>query len=294
MGVRQVRSPSGEVWWVKRAWVPRYRGMRDRVGDYLEGRPHRWYQAPLRLYARGYDRWSYDGPDPSAFLPSDVGPVPGTSASVDPSLSADGSSGFTEWSGDASTGPALDLDLGGGGVGDFSPSEPGLPDVGGGGDLLGSGSVGGGSFADVGGSAADAGGGGDVDLDPGDLGVVVLLVIAALALVAVSWFVLLPLLLVVVDGAVLLIAVLAAGAVRVLMGRPWDVVAVRDLPGGRQIVRRWELRGHRRAGRARDDVARALETGTDADLAVARVVAREPHPDDPAGIARSVRERHQR
>jgi hypothetical protein len=286
MGVREVRSPTGEVWWVKRAWVPRYRGLRDRVGAYLEERPRRWYQAPLRFYTRGYDRWVLDVPDPTAVLPWE--PVPGAGAAppVAQPWGAAAPDGTTvvDPGGGADAGDGIELAAAGGALGD----------LGGGGDpsFLAASPADAGSLVDTGGGTP--GDGGDLDLDPGDLGVVVLVVIAALALVAVSWFVLLPLVLLVVDGAVLLLAILAAGVVRVALGRPWDVVAAHDRSDGRQAVRRWELRGYRRAGRARDDVARALETGTDADLAVARVVAREPRSDDPAGIARSVREVHER
>ncbi len=310
MGVTQVRSPSGDTWWVKRAWVPRYRGLRDRVGAYLEGHPERWYEAPLRVYARGWDRRVLDAaPDPLDLAAS--APWPGApTGALDASSAPDplDAGGGSDLAGDFSPdlAQALGLDVGGGSglPGDFSPDLAQAPDldVGGGGDLTGAVDVGTetpSSTVDLGGgggldSVTDDAGGGGVDVDPGDLVVVLLAVLAVLALLVLAWFVLLPFVLVVVDGLVLLLAVLLAGAARVLLRRPWDVVATQDRPDGSHQVRRWELRGYRRAGRARDDVARAFETGTDADLAVARLVVREPRPDDPAGVARSARELRRR
>lgn len=281
MGVLQVRSPAGETWWVKRAWVPRYRGLRDRVGAYLESRPRRWYQAPLRLYVHGRARDALDVPDPTVFV-SLPDPAPGPTP---PDLVGDGAT-TDLWGIDVGGGSADGLDLASAAATSF--------DVGGGGDL-GAAVADGSSLVDLGGSGgAASGGGGGLDLDLDDLAVVALVVVGVVAVLLVGWFFVLPLLLAAVDGAVLLAAILGAGAVRLLLGRPWDVVAVQDLGDRGSLVMRWELRGYRRAGRARDDVARALETGTDVDLAVARVVAREPHRDDPNGIARSVRELHPR
>ena len=115
---------------------------------------------------------------------------------------------------------------------------------------------------------------------------------AVLAVVAVGfllWFVLLPALLIVIDGTVLVVVVLLAGVVRVLFRRPWDVVATLERPDGDETWR-WELRGFHRAGRVRDAVARAFETGTDPDLAVTRVLVEDPWDGDRPGGGRSLRE----
>lgn len=295
MGVHEVQAPDGRLWWVKRAWVPRYRTLRERLALRLARRPARWYDAPLR-WAAGPPRYldvvptgapvsvaserreaRPDGLDAFDLVDPTVGwPSPGSvggGADIDPGM-AEAASRL--------------LDVGGG---SDLPGDGGALDVGGGSDLVGD--VGGG---DLGGAALDSGGGGGFDLD-GDgpeflvvIAAVVLAVVAAVVVLGLLWFVVVPFLLLFVDGALLVALVLVAGLVRVLFRRPWDVVAVEDLEGGARRIRRWEVRGYRRAGRVRDDVARAIATGTDPDLAVVRVLVREPRDDDPAGSARSTTE----
>lgn len=315
-GVREVHAPDGGVWWVKRAWLPRYRSLRDRVRGWTQGRPPVWWDWPLRQFA-GSPRYVADAapdrrPDLLGAEARDVDllqalglPLPdpgGAATAVDavpdlpilPILDVGGGGG--DALGDAVAAPVPLLDPGGGGSDTTAAAVSAvsaLTDVGGGGFDTAAGSA---SFVDVGGGGGlgPSDGGFDLDLDAGDgdglpvVLVVALAAVAAVAVLSVAWFVLLPLLLAVVDGTVLLLVLVSAGLVRLLFRRPWDVVAVRDFPGGSRRGLRWEVRGYHRAGRVRDDVARALETGTDPDLAVARVLVREHRDDDPGGSARSV------
>lgn len=274
-GVVEVHAPDGRVWWVKRAWIPRYLTLRDRVARALQGRRRRWYTAPLRWFAFARRRDVIDVPSDAVYLLPDP-PADGDDAADLGSGPDSGDVGAVADDGDFGSPP----DGGDFGDppdgGDFGPAPTiaeGLPASDG---VLVTG--------------ADEGVGGGFDLDGDELAVLVLVVVGVLAAVLVAWFVLLPLLLVVVDGLVLLAVVLLAGLVRLLFRRPWDVVAEHDRSDGARLVRRWEVRGFRRAGRARDDVAQALRTGTDPDLAVVRVLVREPMPGDRAGGARSARE----
>lgn len=301
MGVREVHAPDGRVWWVKRAWVPRYRTLRERAALFFAVRDPHWWDAPLR-WAAGPPRYRDEVPtgsplvvDSSAPAPSDRSNWPDALDLVDP-FTVFPPAGSGQGVLDASTPEAVEavarlLDVGGG---SSLPGDPGALDIGGGSDLVGdvaSSAVGGGLDA---GGGSSGGGGFDVDGDGPEILVViaavVLAIVAAIAVGAVVWFVVVPFLLLFVDGALLLALVLGAGLVRLLFRRPWDVVAVEDLEGGSRRIRRWEVRGYRRAGHVRDDVVRALTTGTDLDLAVVRVLVREPRDDDPAGAARSVTE----
>lgn len=353
-GVLRVTAPDGRVWWVKRGWVPRYRALRDRIGDYVEEHPRRWIEAPLRWYATGRThRYALDGE------PRVAGPWPDLAG--DPLGQALAQAltppGWTPYSVPHTSGAVPWLDVGGGStiphdvVGSLLSSPP--LDVGGGSTIphdsigaalsgptpdvgaalphhaLGSAApspsfdIGGGSTiphdsvlaaagttaqlasappappVPSGGGAGGGGGGGGGrghGVDPtaaaaasNEVVAILLVVAVVVGAVVLGWFVLLPLLLALIDLTTLLVAILFAGIVRLLLRRPWDVMAVEDSEDG-VVVMRWELRGFRRAGHARDDIARALQTGTDADLAVARVLVREPRLDDPPGSARSVRE----
>jgi hypothetical protein len=276
--------------------MPRYNNLRDYTRTQVEGRKPHWYTAPLRWYAgRGRDV-ALDPPAstwldvPSAF-PSSAG----SPSTPDPVPSEGGISG-----GDFSAAPTFG---GGGGGVDPSQAAAAFLGVGGGGPDLSSvlpGSDfasgtfgGGGSLAPDAGGLAGGGAGGDVDVDLGDGFMAALVVIGAVLAVAAAavllWFVLLPALLIVIDGTVLVVVVLLAGVVRVLFRRPWDVVATLERPDGDETWR-WELRGFHRAGRVRDVVARAFETGTDPDLAVTRVLVEDPWDGDRPGGGRSVRE----
>lgn len=295
MGVQEIRSPDGRLWWVKRAWVPRYRTLRERVSSRLADRPRRWWDAPIR-WAAGPPRYRDTIPtgapiavgserrerpdvvDALDLLDPTTMPWPsGGGGSVDPATTEAAARLL-----DTGGGSSFPGDLGG-------PDLAGGLDIGGGSDLLGD------APATAAGAALDSGGGGfDVDGDGPEILVVIAAVVVAIVVAVVAlgllWFVVVPFLLLFVDGALLLGLVLMAGLVRLLFRRPWDVVAVEDLEGGGRRIRRWEVRGFRRAGRVRDDVARALATGTDPDLAVVRVLVRDPRDDDPAGAARSVTE----
>ena len=297
VGVREVAAPDGRLWWVKRAWVPRYRTLRERVALWFADREPHWYDAPLR-WAAGPPRYREAVPTGSALVvgserrePRGHDALDAVDLLTDPGVLP---SGFSFGDGIDSTpaeAAARLLDIGGGsslpgdlGVGDL--------DIGGGSSLVGD------MASGAAGPALDAGGGGgggfDLDGDGPEflvvLGAVVLAIVAAVVALGLLWFVVVPFLLLFVDGALLLGLVLVAGLVRVLFRRPWDVVAVEDLEGGGRRIRRWEVCGYRRAGRARDDVAVAIATGTDPDLAVVRVLVREPRDDDPAGSARSTTE----
>jgi hypothetical protein len=264
--------------------MPRYRSLRDRLGDHLAGRPRTWINSPLRWFAdrgrRGEEvpdvAWDVVTGAPWPWPPS-TGAGPGSSTDVVQHLVAGG--GGSLGSGDGSSPAARALDMGGGG---FDTTSGGTPPTGG-------------ALTSIGGGGTDAspsgrgGGGFDLDADLGDLAILVLAVLAVLGAVLLAWFVVVPLLLLALDGLVVLVVLLSAGLVRLLFRRPWDVVAVADAAPEVQIVQRWEVRGHSRAGRVRDDVARALETGTDPALAVARVLAGEPL-DDEFGSARPVTE----
>lgn len=308
MGVLEVRTPDGRRWWVKRAWVPRYRTLRERVALHYAQRDPHWYDAPLR-WAAGPPRYTDvvptgsplrvgsrpgperhdrsdvpDVPDPGLV---DVVPVQALDLPVD-AVQVLGTliDGDGDGAGAAAETAARLLDVGGG---SSLPADLGGLDVGGGSTIAGDLPSGGGGSLDSGGGSGGGGGGG-MDGDGPEILVVLAVIIAAFLAVALLWFVVVPFLLLFVDATLLLALVLAAGLVRVLFRRPWDVVAVEDLEDGSRRIRRWEVRGYRRAGRVRDDVARALTTGTDPDLAVVRVLVREPRDDDPAGAARSVTE----
>jgi hypothetical protein len=321
-GVLRVRAPDGSVWWVKRAWVPRVHSWRDGLGEWLDTAERHWWQAPARLYARGYTRVEPDtDPEPGgrpAVSSAPDGPPAAppyrldASAGVWPSWSGDGHGsshvrnlpdigGGGSLPGDMTahgTGHLVSIGGGGGLPGDGSGR---LVDVGGGGALPGDGGAGaaggghGGAGGGGGGHGGHGGGGGGGHGGHGGgvtgLEVVVALLAAAIVVILVL-VVVVPAVLALFDLVVLVVAAVLAGAVRVVLRRPWDVVATRDLPDGSQRVRRWEIVGFRRAGRVRDDVARALETGTDAELAVARVVVREPVAGEPPGSARAARELH--
>lgn len=239
-GTIEARSPDGRVWRVRRAWVPRYLTLRDRVDRLLAGRRRRWYTAPLRWFATVDRRELVES---ALDLPDSV-PVGTPADAADPAIAPDADG-------------AADVDLG------FDPGGVDLP------------------------ASVDPAGGPDPGVDVGfdgdEIVLVLLVVLAAVGAVLLAWFVLVPLLLLVVDGLVLLVVVLLAGLVRLLFRRPWDVVAEHDRADGVRVVRRWEVRGFGRAGRVRDDVAEAMRSGADADLAVARALAREPRDDDPPG-----------
>lgn len=301
MGVREVHTPDGRVWWVKRAWVPRYRTLRERAALYFADRDRHWWDAPLR-WAAGPPRYRDEVPTGSPLVVGSAAPGrpdrdgwPDALDLVDPLQGfpsvGSGPGPLDATSPETAEAVARLLDVGGG---SSLPGDPGVLDVGGGSDLLGdvaSSAAGGGLDA---GGGSSGGGGFDLDGDGPEVLVVIaavlIAIVAAVAVGALLWFVVVPFLLLFVDGALLLALVLGAGLVRLLFRRPWDVVAVEDLDGGARRIRRWEVRGYRRAGHVRDDVVRALETGTDLDLAVVRVLVREPRDDDPAGAARSVTE----
>lgn len=298
VGVREVAAPDGRLWWVKRAWVPRYRTLRERVALWFADREPHWYDAPLR-WAAGPPRYREAVPTGSALVvgserrePRGHDALDAVDLLTDPGVLPSGFSfgdGIDSTPAEAAEAATRLLDIGGG---SSLPGDLGDLDIGGGSSLVGD------MASGAAGPALDAGGsgGGGFDLD-GDgpeflvvLGAVVLAIVAAVVALGLLWFVVVPFLLLFVDGALLLGLVLVAGLVRVLFRRPWDVVAVEDLEGGGRRIRRWEVRGYRRAGRVRDDVAVAIATGTDPDLAVVRVLVREPRDDDPAGSARSTTE----
>jgi len=311
-GVLRVRAPDGSVWWVKRAWVPRLHSWRDGLGEWLDAAERHWWQAPARLYARGYTRVEPD-PDPEPCRPPSPSSLPDGPPKAPPYRVDVSGGAWPSWGGEAhGTSHVQGLpDIGGGGTlpGDVTAhgtghlvsiggggSLPGdasgrLIDVGGGGTLPGDGGAGaaGGGHGGAGGGGGGHGGhsgGGVTGLE------IVAAVIAAAIVVVLVLVVVVPALLALFDLVVLVAAALLAGVVRLVLRRPWDVVATHDLPDGSQRVRRWEIVGFHRAGRVRDDVARALETGTDTELAVARVVVREPVVGEPPGSARAARELH--
>lgn len=94
------------------------------------------------------------------------------------------------------------------------------------------------------------------------IAVIVGLVVAGLLF----WWLLLPLLLVVLDGLVVLALVLVGGLGRVLFRRPWTVVVRR----GGAVVARVGVVGWRRALHVRDEIAGDLAAG----LSVTAVAAR--------------------
>ena len=302
-GVHEVHAPDGRTWWVKRGWVPRYRNLRDYTRTQLEGREDRWYLAPLRWYAGRGSNLSLDPPTGGY---ADV-PLPYLNGGSGADVASSGGAGTPAPSGGAGDpGGALGLPGGGGGGADPGLVAPAFAGIGGspdptsampGSDFASGVFGGGGSIPGAGAVSATGGasgsGGGVGGGDPGDAFLAILVVagvvLAAIAVALLLWIVVLPAVLAVVDGAVLVLAALLAGAVRVLFRRPWDVVATYEGPDGDETWR-WEIRGFHRAGRVRDDVARAFGTSTDPDLAVARVLVDTPWDGDPPGAARSVRE----
>lgn len=125
------------------------------------------------------------------------------------------------------------------------------------------------------GAAQDgSGNSGGLDLDGFDEGVAIVLVVVGLVLaVLLCWLLVIPLLLLVVD-VVVVVALLVAGVLaRVVLRRPWEIVA--GHPGGERAVVTTVL-GWRAALRRRDVVAGRLAKGAPVDAATAVRVPRTP------------------
>lgn len=88
------------------------------------------------------------------------------------------------------------------------------------------------------------------------LGPIFLALFVLLAAVLLLWWVVLPLLFLLVDALVLLVMLVLGLGVRVLLRRPWTVQATAG-----EHVRSVEIVGWRRAVRARDGIAAGLHTG---------------------------------
>lgn len=111
------------------------------------------------------------------------------------------------------------------------------------------------------GSGSRGGGGWHLGFDLQDLALLLLVLVAAVAAVLLLAFVVVPLLLLLVDAVVLVVAALLAVLGRVLLGRPWRVVArcTAGPSAGEEQVR--EVHGVRAARRARDELRRTLTGG---------------------------------
>ena len=118
-----------------------------------------------------------------------------------------------------------------------------------------------------GGGHGGSGGSGGLDLDGFDEGVAIVLVVVGIVLaVALCWLLVVPLLLLVVD-VVVVVALLVAGVVaRVVLRRPWEIVA--GHPGSERAVVTTVV-GWRAARRRRDVVAGRLAKGAPVAAATA-------------------------
>ncbi|GAB1645382.1 hypothetical protein [Krasilnikovia sp. MM14-A1259] len=110
----------------------------------------------------------------------------------------------------------------------------------------------------VGGDIPTSGGGGGGGLDLGDeIAAVVFILIAFVVGVALFWWVLLPLLLVMLDVVAVLILLTVSIVARVLFRRPWTVEA--SAPGHDRLTD--HVVGWRAALRRRDEIADSLRRG---------------------------------
>ncbi|WP_380156922.1 hypothetical protein [Kineococcus sp. R86509] len=125
-----------------------------------------------------------------------------------------------------------------------------------------------------GGGQGGSGHSGGLDLDGFDEGVAIALVVVGFVLaVLLRWLLVIPLLLLVVD-VVVVVALLVAGVLaRVVLRRPWEVVA--GHPGGERAVVTTVL-GWRAALRRRDVVAGRLAKGAPVDAVTAVRAPRTP------------------
>lgn len=118
-------------------------------------------------------------------------------------------------------------------------------------------------FGAVGDGGSGSGRGRGWTLDLQDLALLVVAAVVLLAVVLLAVFVVVPLLLVVVDVVVLVVAALGAVATRVLLRRPWRVVArcTRGPSAGEEQVR--AVVGVRAARAARDELRAAIAAAGD-------------------------------
>lgn len=94
-----------------------------------------------------------------------------------------------------------------------------------------------------------------VDLDAGPVAAVLAVIVLVVFLFAVVW----PLVALALEVVILIFLFLAALAGRLLLGRPWRVLARADKPYPER--RAWQVAGWRASRDVIDDVARAIETG---------------------------------
>lgn len=88
------------------------------------------------------------------------------------------------------------------------------------------------------------------------IGAILLGLFAAIVAVLFLWWVVLPLLFLVIDALILLVLLVFGLGVRILLRRPWTVQARAG-----EHLRELEVTGWRRALRARDGMAAGLQTG---------------------------------